>query len=102
MSLAFNDRPEHCEYFLNHKNHQPGIPLDGISYHYYGIRSYNNEPLEEYKYALFDKADAFLEKVRFIESIRKRLSPKTITTINEIGTIIGSVTGEDIPAAYWN
>jgi hypothetical protein len=102
MSLAFNDRPEHFEYFLNHKNHQPGIPLDGISYHYYGTRSYNNEPLEEYQYALFDKADAFLEKVRFIESIRKRLSPKTITTINEIGTIIGSVTGEDIPAAYWN
>ena len=102
MSLAFNDRPDFFEYFLNHKNHLPGIPLDGISYHYYGTRSYNNEPLEEYQYAFFDKADAFLEKVRFIESIRKRLSPKTITTINEIGTIIGSDTGEDIPAAYWN
>src|SRR5665213_83023 len=102
LSPAFNDRPEHFEYFLNHKNHQPGIPLDGISYHYYGTRSYNNEPLEEYQYAFFDKADAFLEKVHFIESIRKRLSPKTITTINEIGTIIGSATGEDIPAAYWN
>ncbi len=102
MSLAFNARPEHFEYFLNHKNHQPGIPLDGISYHFYGTRSYNNEPLEEYQYAFFDKADAFLEKVRFIESIRKRLSPKTITTVNEIGTIIGSATGEDIPAAYWN
>ncbi|HEY5405854.1 MAG TPA: glycosyl hydrolase family 39 [Ginsengibacter sp.] len=102
MSLAFNARPEYFEYFLNHKNHQPGIPLDGISYHFYGTRSYHNEPLEEYQYAFFDKADAFLEKVRFIESIRKRLSPKTITTINEIGTIIGSDTGEDIPAAYWN
>lgn len=102
ISLAFNGRPEYFEYFLNHKNHKPGIPLDGISYHFYGTRSYSNEPLEQYQYAFFDKADAFLEKVRFIESIRKRLSPNTITTINEIGTIIGSATGEDIPAAYWN
>ena len=102
ISLAFNARPEYFEYFLNHKNHQPGIPLDGISYHFYGTRSYHNQPLEEYQYSFFDKANAFLEKVRFIESIRKRLSPKTITTINEIGTIIGSSTGDDIPATYWN
>ncbi|MEP6847027.1 MAG: hypothetical protein ABI861_13535 [Panacibacter sp.] len=40
--------------------------------------------------------------MRFIESIRKRLSPKTITTINEIGTIIGAATGDDIPDGYWN
>ncbi|MEO8711551.1 MAG: glycosyl hydrolase family 39, partial [Parafilimonas sp.] len=30
-----------------------------------------------------------------------RLSPKTITTINEIGTIIGA-NGDDIPDNYWN
>jgi len=102
ISLAYNGRPEYFEYFLNPKNHQPGIPLDGISYHFYGTRSYPDQPLEFYQYTFFDKANAFLEKVKFIESIRKRLSPKTITTINEIGTIIGSYTGDDIPKEYWN
>ena len=44
--------------------------------------------LEDYQYTFFEKANAFLEKVKFIESITKKISPKTITTINEIGTII--------------
>ena len=104
MSLAANARPDFFEYFLNHRNHKPGIPLDGISYHFYGGRLYPNQKLEEYQYAFFDKANAFLEKVKFIESIRKRLSPETITTINEIGTIIGvnDQAEPDIPSEYWN
>jgi len=102
ISLAFNARPEYFEYFLNPKNHKTGIPLDGISYHFYGTRSYANQPLESYQYTFFDKANAFLEKVKFIESIRKRLSPSTITTINEIGTIIGEMDGNNIPDDYWN
>lgn len=101
ISLAFNGRPEFFEYFLNPKNHKPGIPLDGISYHFYGTPSYPEQKIEDYQYTFFEKADAFLQKVRFIESIRKRLSPKTITTINEIGTIIGAK-GDDIPDDYWN
>ena len=101
ISLAFNGRPEFFEYFLNPKNHKPGIPLDGISYHFYGTPSYPGQKLEDYQYTFFDKANAFLEKVKFIESIRKRLSPKTITTINEIGTIINA-NGDDIPDDYWN
>lgn len=102
ISLAFNARPEYFEYFLNPKNHKPGIPLDGISYHFYGTRSYTDQPLESYQYSFFDKANAFLEKVKFIESIRKRLSPSTITTINEIGTIINVMDGKNIPDDYWN
>jgi hypothetical protein len=102
ISLAFNARPEYFEYFLNPKNHKPGIPLDGISYHFYGTPSFATQTPEDYQYTFFDKTTAFLEKVKFIESIRKRLSPKTITTINEIGTIIGSNMGDDIPKEYWN
>ncbi len=102
ISLAFNARPEYFEYFLNPKNHKPGIPLDGISYHFYGTKSYAEQSLDSYQYTFFDKSTAFLEKVKFIESIRKRLSPKTFTTVNEIGTIINSNLGDDIPAPYWN
>lgn len=101
ISLAFETNPEYFEYFLNPKNHKPGIPLDGISYHFYGTPSFGAQKLDDYQYAFFEKANYFLDRVRYIENIRKRLSPKTITTINEIGTIIGA-NGDDIPSEYWN
>lgn len=101
ISVAFNGSPEWFEYFLNPKNHRTGIPLDGISYHHYSTPSSGEQTLDQYQYTFFEKANAFLEKVRYIENIRKRLSPHTITTINEIGTILG-VKLEKIPANYWN
>jgi Glycosyl hydrolases family 39 len=102
ISVAFNTNPLWFEYFLDHKNHQPGVPLDGISYHHYSTPSFPGQTLETYQYTFFEKGSAFLDKVRYIESIRKRLSPKTITTINEIGTILGFDPKEKIPDAYWN
>lgn len=89
LAIAFNNNPEWFEYFLNPKNHKPGIPLDAISYHHYSTPSTAGQTVDQWQYTFFEKADAFLEKVRYIENIRKRLSPKTITTINEIGTITG-------------
>jgi hypothetical protein len=102
LSLAFETNPEYFEYFLNSKNHKPGIPLDGISYHFYGTPSFGTQKLDDYQYTFFEKANYFLDRVRYIENIRHRLSPKTITTINEIGTIIGATNGDDIPSEYWN
>jgi len=101
ISLAFENNPEYFEYFLTPKNHKPNIPLDGISYHFYGTPSFGTQKLDDYQYTFFEKANYFLDRVRYIENIRKRLSPKTITTINEIGTIIGA-NGNDIPGEYWN
>ena len=75
--------------------------MDGISYHFYATPSYDWETLDGYQHTFFEKANAFLEKVRYIENIRKRLSPHTITTINEIGTILGSNLTH-IPESYWN
>jgi hypothetical protein len=102
VSVAFENNPEYFEYFLNHKNHKPGVPLDGISYHFYGTPSFASQQPKDLQYTIFEKADYFLDRVRYIENIRKRLSPKTITTINEIGTIINAKTGDDIFAEYWN
>ncbi|MBS1948938.1 MAG: glycosyl hydrolase family 39 [Bacteroidetes bacterium] len=99
MALAQPDGPEWFEYFLDHKNHKPGVPLDGISYHHYSSPLYRDQKLDDYQYTFFDQANAFLGKVRFIESIRKRLSPHTITTINELGVILGRDT---MPDNYWN
>lgn len=101
ISLAFENNPEYFEYFLNPKNHRPGVPLDGISYHHYSLPSWREQPLDAYQYTFFEKADAFINTVRYIENIRKRLSPQTITTINEIGSILGAET-MPIPDDYWN
>ncbi|HWD88354.1 MAG TPA: hypothetical protein VG367_09525 [Mucilaginibacter sp.] len=101
LALAFESHPEFFEYFLNPKNHAPGVPLDGISYHHYSTPSWREQPLDAYQYTFFEKADAFLNSVRYIEAIRKRLSPHTFTTIDEIGTILGAET-VPIPDDYWN
>ena len=36
--------PEQFEYFLNPRNHQPGIPLDFISYHFYAVLDSRPKP----------------------------------------------------------
>jgi hypothetical protein len=103
ITIAYNTNPEWFEYFLNARNHKAGIPLDAISYHHYSTPAWPDQPLNEYQYIFFDKASAFLDKVRYIESIRKRLSPGTATMINEIGSILRSpAITKPIPDEYWN
>jgi hypothetical protein len=109
-ALAIPSRsPEFFEYFLNPKNHKPGIPLDFISYHFYAIPTPDQTP-EIQQFTFFTQADGFLSVTRYIESIRQRLSPKTRTTIDEIGAISADDLGQDqpghvaqpIPNSYWN
>ena len=104
MALAYPDRPEWFEYFLNPVNHKPGIPLDMISYHFYAGGSIQ-QGAAVMQYTFFDQADGFLKEVKFIESIRKRLSPATRTTVDEIGSILSSDNNDNnaiIPDDYWN
>src|SRR5438874_1999619 len=110
MALAMpSQNPHFFEYFLARKNHQPGIPLDFISYHFYAIPTPDQTP-EIQGYTFFAQADGFLNTVRYVEEIRKRLAPDTRTTIDEIGAISADdvAQGEPghvakpIPASYWN
>lgn len=102
MALAFETRPEWFEYFLNPANHKPGIPLDMISYHCYAHAN-DRQPFEAYDYAVFDNTEPFLSTVRYIESIRQRLSPATKTDIDELGTFVsGEMREQPIVPAYWN
>ena len=97
--------PDQFEYFLNHKNHRAGIPLDMISYHFYAS-PVKGQNIDSWQYTFFDQADGFLHTVRYIEAIRKRLSPETKTDTDELGVILPTDnTPEDKvppPAAYWN
>ena len=110
LSLAIPGRsPEFFEYFLNPDNHQPGIPLDMISYHFYAHPP-ADEPWESRPYTCFAQADGFITMTRYVETIRKRLSPHTQTNLNEIGIILGEDIGQmspgyvfkPFPPHYWN
>jgi Glycosyl hydrolases family 39 len=100
ISVAFETDPHWFEYFLNPKNHRPGIPLDMISYHFYATSS-RGQMIDDMQYTYFERANGFLNMVRYIENIRKRLSPNTKTTINEVGSILHNEE-EFIPDQYWN
>jgi hypothetical protein len=104
ISVTFPSQdPRYFEYFLNPKNHRPGIPLDMISYHFYATPTADQTP-EAQQFTFFDQADRFIATVRYIEEIRKRLSPSTQTTVNEIGSILAGDPNlkTPIPDSYWN
>lgn len=109
LALAVPIEPHYFEYFLDHKNHQTGVPLDFISYHFYAQPTPDQTPeVEQFTY--FDQADGFLKTVRYIDSIRKRLSPETRTTIDELGVISADDGDQGKPGhiakpienSYWN
>lgn len=104
LSMAFST-PDKLEYFLDPKNHAPGTPLDMISYHGYSSSEGPNDGPDQWQYSYFSQANEFLQKIDFIEAIRKRLSPSTRTAINETGSLLSSDLQTDpskIPPSYWN
>lgn len=78
--------PAFMETFLDPKKHQPGIPLDYVSYHAY-VWINQERGVETEQYTAFEQARQFIEQFHFIEAIRRRLSPSTKTMVNEVGTI---------------
>ena len=108
MGLALaapRNNPHFFEYFLNPANHKPGIPIDYISYHFYAVPT-AAQTAEDWQYTFFDQADGFITGVRYIESIRKRLSPATKTDLDELGVILPTDNTDadktPPPPAYWN
>lgn len=97
--------PQFSEYFLNSKNHKPGIPLDMVSYHFYAVPTPGQTP-ETWQYTFFDQADGFLRVVRYLEAVRDQLAPQTGMDMDEIGTILPYDTDSHltrpIPNSYWN
>jgi hypothetical protein len=108
MGMALADpggHPDFVEYFLDPAHHKAGIPMDFISYHFYASPS-SSQTVEDWQYTFFDQANGFLNTVRYIEDIRKRLSPSTKTDTDELGVILptDNTPADKVapPAAYWN
>lgn len=102
-------QPRFFEYFLDHRNHKPGVPIDMISYHFYAVPGDDETPYVQ-QFTVFNQADRFLSLIKYVELIRQRLSPQTQTTLDEIGIISAddSYLGQPghvskpIPDSYWN
>jgi hypothetical protein len=98
------------EYFLNREHHKPGIPLDMISYHFYAPVSAEAMKNDSATEVVFGRTKKFVEAVKGIEAIRRRLSPQTATAINEVGVIHDQDGGQrepgyvfkPFPDSYWN
>lgn len=111
LSLSHvHHQPEYFWHFLDPANHAAGVPVDAISYHFYAqpeivnpFGAAGNTPSAHWRDIFFAQTDAFLDQVRFIDSIRKRLAPGTATFINELGTYPADVMNPapDIPDTYW-
>ncbi|WP_069385773.1 hypothetical protein [Cellulosimicrobium cellulans] len=102
--------PEYFWHFLDPANHAPGIPLDAISLHMYASPDIvnpfgpeGNPPPEVWETAFFAQAEGFLEQVRHVQALIRRLSPGTRLMLNEMGTYPSDIMNPepDIPHEYW-
>jgi hypothetical protein len=101
LAMAYADRFNYYEYFLDPKNHKPGISLDMISYHFYADPGKGTNATTPDAWHFCEQADKFLDTVRKIEGIRRRLSPATQTDIDELGVIAPDESWKNLPV-YWN
>jgi hypothetical protein len=102
LAMAYANRFNYYEYFLNPKNHRPGIPLDMISYHFYASPGNGANASNPAAWHFCEQADQFLDTVRKIESIRLRLSPSMRTDIDELGVIAPDDESWKNRPIYWN
>lgn len=95
-------QPQYVQYFLDPSHHKPGIPLDFVSYHFYAAPDADESAASE-EHTFFKMMDGFLATVRSIELERQRLTPRTRTFINELGTMSTDnfSPNESIPESYW-
>jgi len=101
LALGRASRFDYYEYFLNPKNHQPGVPLDMISYHFYASPAKGTNAADPNTWHFCEQADSFINTVRKIESIRQKLSPATQTDADELGVIAPDASWNNLPV-YWN
>jgi hypothetical protein len=107
--------PETFEYALSPANHLGDTALDMMAYHFYSKPASSlikfdplaRSAIQDWQFTFFDQVDGFISRVKYIEAIRKRLSPTTRVALNELGTYAPGdfdFVAEDthIPSAYWN
>jgi hypothetical protein len=111
LSLSpFHHEPEYFWHFLDPANHCDGRAPEAFSYHFYAMpqvvnpgSAHGNAPYSHWRDIFFAQSDSFLDQVRHIESLRRRIAPTTKTFLNEIGTINPDLMNPEpaLPGEYW-
>ncbi len=105
-----HQNPEYFWTFLDPADHRHGTAPDAMSLHFYAhpeivdpLRPEPNAPESHWRDIYFAQADGFVEQVRLIDSIRRRIAPETLTFINEIGTFPADLMNPEpvISDEYW-
>jgi hypothetical protein len=96
---------EFLAYFLNPKNHRPGIPIDMISYHFFVLPD-SDESDDVMAYTFFQQADKYLLAAGYIETLRKLLVPDARTDVVDVATMLpdplAPTLTRPIPRSYWS
>jgi hypothetical protein len=96
---------EYFDYFLDPAHHQPGIPLDMLSYHIFVLPDADESP-EVMSFTVFQQADKYLLAAAYIDLLRKRFFPATRTDVVDIATELPYPLApklvHPIPRSYWN
>ncbi|MGH7105807.1 MAG: hypothetical protein ACREFT_04810 [Acetobacteraceae bacterium] len=92
-------------YFLNPAHHEPGIPIDMLSYHFFLIPD-SDEPASVMPYTLFHEADGYLLSADYIETLRREFVPGAKTDVDDIATMLpdplAPKLAHPIPGSYWS
>lgn len=96
---------EYFNYFLDPTHHQPGIPLDMLSYHLFVLPDTDESP-EAMTYTVFQQADKYLMAAAYIELLRRHFAPTARTDVVDIATELPDPLApklvHPIPRSYWN
>ncbi|MGW0158679.1 hypothetical protein ACWDUN_05085 [Mycobacterium sp. NPDC003323] len=111
LSLTHMHRdPEYFWTFLDPANHHDGRAPHAMSYHFYAhpeiidpTAPELNAPESHWRDIYFAQVEGFIEQVRLIDSIRRRIAPDTRTFINEVGTFPADLMNPEpeISQEYW-
>ncbi len=87
-----NYDPTYHRYFLDPKNHKPGIPVDMLVHHWYGQKTMGD---------YFNQTEAIVDRIYEANYLRDQFRPKALAGITELGTMNA---GFAYPAAdpYWS
>jgi hypothetical protein len=92
-------------YFLDPKNHQPGIPLDMLSYHIFVLPDADESP-DVMSYTVFQQADKYLLAAAYIDALRQHFVPEARTDVVDVATMLpdplAPKLAHPIPRSYWN
>jgi hypothetical protein len=96
---------EYLAYFLDPRNHKPGIPIDMLSYHVF-LMPDSDETAGMMAYTFFQQADKFLLAASYIDALRQRFAPHARTDVVDVATMLPDPLAvklaQPIPRSYWN